>query len=152
MIESKTPRVKPEGANTDQHDPNMSDYWEEARDAIIKLIPFYDPHHKCGIVREDIFHSVCKELKERAKVANKKAARMDALSSAGMKKILQLETELAEATQQRDKMEKWIREAAPVMSTACCIVIEDSIHRLSEIEGCRGILELCPIDFTKETE
>lgn len=48
---------------------------------------------------------------------------------------------------ERNAMREWILLAAPMLSTACCIVIEEAVGRLSEIEGCRGLLELCPVDF-----
>lgn len=41
----------------------------------------------------------------------------------------------------------WIEQAAPMLNVACCIVIEDSLDRLDEIAGCRGLLELCPVNF-----
>lgn len=50
-------------------DPNHPEYWPEARDAIMNLCPFYDPHHKCGIVRENIFKDCLAELRERERVA-----------------------------------------------------------------------------------
>jgi hypothetical protein len=56
---------------TDISDPKHPDYYPEARDAIMNLAPFYDPHHKCGIVREDIFKSCLWELRERERVAKK---------------------------------------------------------------------------------
>jgi len=46
-----------------------------------------------------------------------------------------------------DAMEAWIKIAAPVLSTAACIVVDDAIGRLGEIEGVRGILESCPVEF-----
>lgn len=45
-------------------------------------------------------------------------------------------------------LERWIREAAPLLETATCIVIDENIERLSEIAGVRAVLETCPIDFT----
>lgn len=49
--------------------------------------------------------------------------------------------------QERNAMLAWITQAAPMLSTACGIVIEDSLERLDEISGCRGLLELCPVDY-----
>ena len=45
-------------------------------------------------------------------------------------------------------LKAWIMQAAPMLSAASCIVIDESIERLGEIEGVRGILELCPVDFS----
>jgi len=46
----------------------------------------------------------------------------------------------------------WIERAVPVLNVACCIVIEDSLERLNEIAGCRGLLELCPVNFPQNDE
>lgn len=48
---------------------------------------------------------------------------------------------------ERGEMRAWIMQAAPMLSTAACIVIDESIERLGEIEGVRGVLELCPVEF-----
>jgi len=48
-----------------QTDPTKPDYWTEARDSVIKLIPFYDPNHKCEVVRGHVFDAVVAELKAR---------------------------------------------------------------------------------------
>jgi len=61
--------------NTDQKDPSQPDYWTEARDSIINLIPFYDPNHKCNIVREKVFKWVVDELKARTAHAESKLDR-----------------------------------------------------------------------------
>ena len=45
-------------------------------------------------------------------------------------------------------LERWIREASPLLEKATCIVIDENIDRLSEIAGVRAVLESCPIDFT----
>lgn len=45
-------------------------------------------------------------------------------------------------------LERWIRDAAPLLEKAACIVIDESIERLDEIAGVRAVLEMCPIDFT----
>jgi hypothetical protein len=44
-------------------------------------------------------------------------------------------------------MREWIMQAAPMLSVASCIVIDDAVDRLGEIAGCRAVLELCPVDF-----
>lgn len=49
-------------------DPSHPDYNATARDAIMDLCPFYDPHHKCGIVREKVFKECLTELRERNRV------------------------------------------------------------------------------------
>ena len=76
-------------------DPRNPEYYAEARDAIMNLCGFYDPNHKCAIIRENVFKDCLAELREREKIAKESAARLDALSSAGMKRILQLETEVS---------------------------------------------------------
>lgn len=48
---------------------------------------------------------------------------------------------------ERNEMRAWIMQAAPMLSAAACIVIDESIERLGEIEGVRAVLELCPVDF-----
>lgn len=42
-------------------------------------------------------------------------------------------------------LETWIRNALPVISRAFEIVIQE--NRLDEIGGCRGLLELCPVEM-----
>ena len=54
--------------------------------------------------------------------------------------------DLHEITEELNRLRDWIIQAAPVLSDACCIIIDDSVHRLGEIAGCRGILEMCPVD------
>jgi len=49
-------------------DPSHPDYNAAARDAIMDLCPFYDPHHKCGIVREKVFKEYLTELRDRNRV------------------------------------------------------------------------------------
>lgn len=49
-------------------DPRNPEYFPEARDAIMDLCPFYDPHHKSGIVRESVFKECLNELRERLKI------------------------------------------------------------------------------------
>jgi hypothetical protein len=44
-------------------------------------------------------------------------------------------------------MREWIMKAAPMLSIASCIVIDEAVERLGEIAGCRALLELCPVDF-----
>lgn len=53
-------------------DPRHPAYWPEARDRIMDLCPFYDPNHKCGIVREHVFKDCLNELREREQVALEK--------------------------------------------------------------------------------
>lgn len=50
------------------NDPSHPDYNAASRDAIMDLCPFYDPHHKCGIVREQVFKECLTELRERNRV------------------------------------------------------------------------------------
>jgi hypothetical protein len=52
---------------------------------------------------------------------------------------------------ERAEMEAWIMMAAPLLSAASCIVIDEAIHRLDEIAGCRSALEMCPVDFLQNT-
>jgi hypothetical protein len=71
--------------NPEQNDPSQPDYWTEARDAILSLCPFYDPHHECNIVRENVFFDVVAELNKRVyvlKLENKNQARVIALLEA----------------------------------------------------------------------
>ena len=87
------------------NDPKNPEYDAKARDAIMDLCPFYDPNHKCGIVREHVFKDCLTELRERERLALESARRLDALSSAGMAKILELESKLA----------KWESGAAAIL-------------------------------------
>lgn len=58
--------------------------------------------------------------------------------------------DLAEKMQaERDEMREWIKNAAPVFESACCIVIEERVDRIGEIQGCQAILETCPVDFVR---
>lgn len=59
-----------------------------------------------------------------------------------LREIEAIEREMLELT-------AWIKTAAPVMESAFCIVIEDSIHRLDEIAGCQTIMETCPVEVEK---
>lgn len=79
------------------NDPKNPEYNAKARDSIMDLCPFYDPNHKCGIVREHVFKDCLTELRERERLALESARRLDDLSSAGMVKILELESKLAAA-------------------------------------------------------
>ena len=56
------------------------------------------------------------------------------------------------ARRERDEMKAWIMKAAPLLSAAACIVIDESIERLGEIEGVRGVLELCPVNYLENRE
>lgn len=53
-----------------------------------------------------------------------------------------------EITLELNKLHEWIKQAAPLLSHAACIVIDEAIDRLGEIEGIRGVVETCPIEFT----
>lgn len=55
----------------------------------------------------------------------------------------------AAAIRERDAMRDWIMVAAPMLSVASRIVIDEAVERLGEIAGCRGVLELCPVDFIR---
>ena len=74
------------------NDPKDPEYNSKARDAIMDLCLFYDLHHKCGVVRENVFKDCLAELRERERLALESVRHLDALSNAGMKKILQLES------------------------------------------------------------
>lgn len=50
---------------------------------------------------------------------------------------------------ERDEAREWIKQAAPVMESACCIAIEENIDRLDEIAGCQGLLESCPVEWER---
>lgn len=73
-------------------DPLNPEYNAKARDAIMDLCPFYDPNHKCGIVREKVFRDCLAELRERERLAMESVRRLEALSSAGMRMLLQSES------------------------------------------------------------
>jgi hypothetical protein len=55
--------------------------------------------------------------------------------------------EVRDLRAERDSMRDWIMQAAPLLSTASCIVIDAALERLPEIAGCRAVLESCPVDF-----
>ena len=46
-------------------DPANPNYNTALRDAVMDQAPFYDPNHKCGIVRENVFKDCLKELRLR---------------------------------------------------------------------------------------
>ena len=50
------------------NDPSAPEYNAKARDAIMDLCPFYDPNHKCGVVREEVFRDCLKELRGRIRM------------------------------------------------------------------------------------
>jgi hypothetical protein len=56
---------------------------------------------------------------------------------------------LTRLEQERDALREWILEAAPILSAAACIVCQESVDRLDEIAGVRGVLELCPVDYQR---
>lgn len=47
-----------------------------------------------------------------------------------------------------EQLRSWILKAAPMLSKAACIVVDESIDRLGEIEGVQALVESCPLDFT----
>lgn len=51
------------------NDPKNPEYNAKARDAIMDLCPFYDPNHKCGVVRDHVFKDCLAELRERERLA-----------------------------------------------------------------------------------
>ncbi|HEY0236998.1 MAG TPA: hypothetical protein VGC86_18380 [Afipia sp.] len=51
------------------NDPANPEYNAKARDIIMDLSPFYDPNHRCGIVREHVFKDYLIELRERHRLA-----------------------------------------------------------------------------------
>ena len=53
---------------------------------------------------------------------------------------------------ERNAMREWILQAAPMLSVAACIVIDEAAKRLDEIAGCRGVLELCPVEFIQNDQ
>lgn len=55
--------------NPNISDPYHPEYDSEARDIIMNLAPFYDPYHRCNIVREDVFKRCLEELRQREKKA-----------------------------------------------------------------------------------
>jgi hypothetical protein len=58
-----------------------------------------------------------------------------------------LERERDQLRERVDLLESWIATAAPVLESACCIVIKDDVCRFHEIADCRGIIESCPVEF-----
>lgn len=54
---------------------------------------------------------------------------------------------LGDIIRDRCAMRDWIMQAAPMLSAAAGIVIDEAVERLGEIEGCRAVLELCPVNF-----
>jgi hypothetical protein len=61
------------------NDPSHPDYNAKARDAIIDLCPFYDPNHKCDIVRAHIFKDCVNELRERNRLLINKVIALEKL-------------------------------------------------------------------------
>lgn len=98
------------------NDPKSPEYNAKARDAIMDLCPFYDPNHKCGIVREHVFKDCLTELRERERMALESTRRLEALSSAGMTKILQLESPKATSNALHELAERWEVEASRIDS------------------------------------
>jgi len=58
-------------SNTKIH-PSDLNYNAALRDAVMDMAPFYDPNHRCGIVRDKIFHGCLEELREREKLTSMK--------------------------------------------------------------------------------
>jgi len=57
------------------NDPSNPEYNAQARDAIMDLCPFYDPNHKCGVVRDHVFKECLAELRERTRLAEERCKR-----------------------------------------------------------------------------
>ena len=81
---------------------------------------------------------------ERLEIDNKKLSeennrlRMELDSTCDAKELRQLRED-------NQQMREWITEAAPMLSAAACIVVEEAVHRLAEIEGVRAVVEGCPV-------
>lgn len=57
------------------------------------------------------------------------------------------------STEENEILKNWIRKAAPMLETACCIAFDKSEDHFNiDLEGCRGLLETCPIDFERDPE
>ena len=52
--------------------PSDPNYNAALRDVVMDMAPFYDPNHRCGIVRDKIFHGCLEELREREKLTSMK--------------------------------------------------------------------------------
>ncbi len=63
------------------NDPKNPEYNAKARDAIMDLCPFYDPNHKCGIVREKVFKDCLAELRERHRITLEKLAKWESVAA-----------------------------------------------------------------------
>lgn len=85
----------------------------------MNLCPFYDPHHKCGIVRENVFKDCLTELRlrelvtrerlERERNEAREAYESETQSTIDMtNKIMGLEAECHRAQCERDH---WIEQA-----------------------------------------
>jgi hypothetical protein len=55
-------------------DPSNPEYNAKARDSIMDQAPFYDPNHKCNIVREHVFQGCLAELRHRNQLLEKQLA------------------------------------------------------------------------------
>ena len=55
--------------------PSDPNYNAALRDVVMDMAPFYDPNHRCGIVRDKIFHGCLEELREREKLTSMKLER-----------------------------------------------------------------------------
>jgi len=44
-----------------------------------------------------------------------------------------------------NQLRSWILKAQPLLSKAGCIVADEAIHRMGEIQGIRAVIESCPV-------
>jgi hypothetical protein len=47
------------------------------------------------------------------------------------------------------RLSAWIKDAAPVLESACCALLEENMSRIDEIPGCQAIMEMCPVEFVR---
>lgn len=48
-----------------------------------------------------------------------------------------------------ETLRAWIKEADAMLCKAACIVIDEAVERLGEIEGVRALVETCPLDLSE---
>ncbi len=72
----------------------------------------------------------------------------EAMALTGINASLALIADNISSRKEMGSMREWIKQAAPMLSVASCIVIDEAPQRLEEMAGCRAVLEMCPIDFT----
>jgi len=150
-------------------DPSHPEYYAEARDAIMNLCGFYDPNHKCVVVRENVFKDCLNELRKRNEVEAKRrlalwkqaeeakneamesVRRLDALSSAGMKRILQLETEISHW---RNKHSELFMKANPIQAECeeCEGTGKRSFYECDELVDCVDCNGTGLIAFASESQ